>query len=254
MKKFFLILTIISSVSFAQFYPTPGADRGLVENTRRLARITLEQVDLNADRVSDQQLRRVNELLREISRTMNNNGSQPPPYNPPPYNPPPPVGRYSIAGVIENSTFNFTVLNLQELYEQCATFVQANRITSVDDISISVNYGPTRTVKNNTSYWKGTIQICMQITGIAKSEGVYYNPSHGRSVIGTIENLEFNFRAYDIPSLSDQCTQFVNNSNIKSVDDITMSIDFGQTIVLRNNTSYWKNSFEICQQIIQNIR
>lgn len=253
MKKILAIITFVSSISFAQFNPSPGTDRGLVENTRRLARITFEQVDMNADRVSDQQLRRVNELMREISRTMSN-GSQPPPYNPPPYNPAPPTSRYTIAGVIENSTFNFSVFNLQELYDQCAIFVQDNRISTVDDISISVNYGPTRSVKNNNSYWRGMSQICMQMTALAKADGVYYNPSAGRSVIGTIETFEFNFRAYDKASLSDQCTQFVNGNNIRSVDDIVMSVDFGQAIVLKNNTSYWKNSFEICQQIIQNIR
>lgn len=219
----------------------------------RSARVN-ELIRQNATRLDNQTQRQVLEQLSAIE-TLIARGGRPNPYpgNPAPPTPPPPPGgaRYLVRGDIESKGFTFEVTNLLSLYTQCTDFVK-NQIgnSSVDDINISIDFGPVQKLRNSSSYWKGEAQVCNQIVEVARKSGITYDNSE-LAYIGTIEQQSFMFRGYSLLDINKQCESFVNSSSLSSVDDITVSVNLGPVKTLRNSSSYWKGSFEICQQILQ---
>lgn len=217
----------------------------------------------NAHRLDEQSQRQILEHLRAIEN-LASQGDRPAPYPGPgpgpsprpipgPLPPPPPSQlRQSVRGDIESKVFNFEVMDLLDLHNQCTSFVaqQVGSNASVDDINVSINYGPSRTLRNSSSYWKGEAHICAQIEEVARGQGLTYR-GPWITYTGTIESTSFMFSAVSIADLGRQCDEFVNRNGISSVDDITVSVNLGPLKTLRNSSSYWKNSFEICQQILQ---
>jgi hypothetical protein len=227
----------------------------MTERTKRHAMRMNNEIQTQASLLDDSQLMRINEYLRGIEQVLRGGGAHPIPPQPvpQPIPQPPPSIRYIVAGSIENSPYSFQISNLAELHDQCVAFVVSNNISSVDDISVSINFGQTRNLRNGADYWRGANTICQQVILVARESGISYG-GFGHTIIGTIESRDYKFSGWDLVTISNQCTDFVNQNSLSSVDDITLSVDFGPVQKLRNGASYWQNSFEICQQILQQIR
>lgn len=221
----------------------------LVERTQDLARQVEDSLRRDAYRLSEWQLRDIYNSLESVQSIIRNDRQPNPPHrpNPPPYEP----VVINFRGKIELAEYNFNANNLFDLNSQCMAFVSANRLSSVDDITVSVDYRPIETLKNRSSYWKGSVQVCQQILNIAAKAGLKVRSGY-TVVSGSIENAEFVFEVNGRSDLYSQCENLVKNSNITSADDMIVSVNFTKEKVLRNGSSYWKGATEICNQLINN--
>lgn len=210
-----------------------------------------ELVQANADYMSPNDQRDALELLRQVRdivRPGNNNPSPQPPPAPYPGNP-----SMSLRGAIETSEFTFNVADLVDLHNQCVTFVKttiAANNARVDDITLSINYSAIKNLRNSSSYWTGANEICLILTKEAKAAGLPLSNYGEKIYMGRIETVDFTFAARSIPDLGQKCESFVKANSLQRVDDINVSVNFGETRVLRNASTYWTGSIEICQQII----
>ena len=226
--------------------------REVVQNSARTHEILSNEIY----NLSSEQLRLVNEKLheiREIVRGYDNGGGRPHPVpvpvpqpNPPPYS-----QRQLVRGTVENVEFSFEVEDLMGLHQQCVAFVSSKALLSVDDIQVSINFGPIETLRNAADYWKGANRVCAQIEQKAKARGLALPRTGQWILIGTVETVDFSFTGYDKIEINRQCENFLNQKGLRSVDDIVVSTNFGSEQVLRNAADYWKNNIEICSQIMK---
>ena len=94
----------------------------------------------------------------------------------------------------------------------------------------------------------------MQILQVAQAEGIHLiSDDYDYIVMGNIEEKAFTFRGMDKIDINDECVSFYKSQSINNVDDIVLSVNFGKEIVKRNSSSYWKSSFEVCQQIVSEL-
>lgn len=194
---------------------------------------TYRMINDNAQRLSPAQISRVSQLLGDIQNEVYGGGYSP---------------RMMVKGSIENREFSFDSRTLMDLSEQCTAFVKQNGLTAVDDIQVSINLKPLVSLRNQTGYWQSANQICGQIIDQARDAGLRVGAS---SVLtGSIENRDFKFIGNDNVDVYNQCDAFVKQNGLNAVDDISVSKNFQKAVVLHNQTGYWKNSLEICQQVM----
>lgn len=247
----------VATVSSAQQNP-----RRLTEDLIREAQRVQELITREADYLTVRQLDQVKDKLQEIREIIRRGGNpypgpgRPnppvfPPKNPPQY--PPQYGVVSVKGDIENQAFSFDIYDLHGLHTQCVAFVKSKNLTQVDDIKVSVNLGQIRILKNDSSWWRGANQICQQIASIAKANQVPTSQSNQNVVYGNIENQEFNFVGFGKADMFRQCESFVNSKNLTQVDDIVRVTNFGAERVLKNQSSWWRGTLEICQQVLAEV-
>lgn len=233
---------------FAPLAHSQNNNYDLVNRVRSTADEVYNLIQRDANRLSNSQLYQALEQLSALRSTVRGEGQGPrPPV------PQPPSGRMmAIRGDIENQAFRFDSSNLEQLQTQCTAFVKAKNLNQVDDIRVSFDLGAVQTLKNGPSYWRGANEICGQIVTLAKNNGLTQSP--GYIVTGSIETHEFSFSGYDFVSLLNQCESLVEQKRISHADDILVSINFEAQRVLRNASSYWRGSFEICQKVLEGIR
>lgn len=241
---------ILATISIAALSSAQQNPRYMTTEVIREAQRVQELITREADYLTIRQLDLVKDKLLEIREIIRNGGNPYP--NPPTY--PPQYGTTSIRGDIEMIPYSFDVNDLQSLHSQCTTFIKSKNLNSVDEIRISVNLGPITDLKNSASYWKGANQVCQQIINVAKNNGVRPSYSNQHTVYGSIEAQEFKFVGYDKSDMFRQCEQFLNSNNLRSVDEIIRVTNFGTERELKNSSSYWKGSLEICQQVLAEIR
>ncbi len=222
----------------------------ILDRVYRKSEVVYSLINDKANLLTTRELETTLDYLRSIERTLRSTGNPDPGPGPRPPRP----SLHSVRGNIETSDFNFEVEDLGDLYGQCSNFVrQIFGTNSVDDIKVSINFGEVVTLRNSSTYWKGDFQVCNQIIAVARNAGVRSN-HRDRIVTGSIEDKSFHFSAVNVNDLSRQCEEFVSSQSLNSVDDIIVSVNFSEPRVLRNSSSYWKGPFEICQQVLQNIR
>ncbi len=183
----------------------------------------------------------------------NGGGGRPAPYPDPakpPTRPSPPSYGNSIRGQIENQSFNFDGSSRQDIFDQCVAFVQSKGLIKVDDISVSVNFRDAVVLRNSSSYWNGAGEVCLQVNDVLIREGIQADRSL-LSFDGAMETYGFSFRGRSFAEVSTQCEAFVKAKGLSQVDDIVVSVNMEPLKVLRNSSSYWRGSFEICQQVLQ---
>lgn len=243
-----------------------SGDPALVSRVQRVSDRINNRLRHEGHQLSRRDLMDVLDNLRVIARILNEDGEDgtrpnPPPSrpNPPPRpdpNPPrPPSSNAVVRGVVERSSFTFEGYSLDELYGQCESFYQNEiRGSSVDDIEVSTNFGPTDKLRNSSSFWKTSAEVCGQIIGSVRRNSSLPVSRHDRYVlIGKIENTPYRLRGRDLIELNRECEAHYAATRPGSVDDITVSVNFGPEIVLRNSSSYWRTAFEVCQQIIARV-
>lgn len=166
-------------------------------------------------------------------------------------------GGMSFRGMIEQTTFDFNARDLGDVFESCETLVvsKVGASVSVDDISLSLDFGNEMKIRNSSSYWKGPYQVCMQLVNVARQAGLRSREAY-LTVVGKVEDREIRLAGNTLRDLNQQCESFVNNTlgSSVSVDDIELSINYEASITKRNSSSYWKGPFEVCQQVLSSLR
>jgi len=152
----------------------------------------------------------------------------------------------NVQGTIEYTSFNFDVASTTDLYAACVAFAQSHRFEHNDDATVVVDYGQLQTLRNGLSYWSAE-ETCGEIVNAARSSGRLDDNSQWM-VIGKIEQYPYTFSGWSRQDIGKQCYDFA--ANLSFVDDITVSINFGRKIILRNGSSYWRTKYEICEQIL----
>lgn len=232
----------VFALAFLTVLPAFAGSRLTVAQTRDLSERVNETVQAQAERLSDKKLQQIQGLLLKVEALAKDLHETNEPA-------PAPAKRILVAGNIEDLSYSFVVTNLNELYDQCTALVQSKDIVA-DDITVGIDFGAARVLRNNLGYWKSPDQICGQIVQVARGGGVKANVKEGTTILGQIEELPFKFSGRDLIDVNQQCTDFVNAQGSLAADDISLSVDFGDAKVLRNNVSYWRGA-EICQQILQ---
>ncbi|MAZ49057.1 MAG: hypothetical protein CME65_10865 [Halobacteriovoraceae bacterium] len=197
--------------------------------------------------------RQTNAKLDEVLSILNSRTSPRPIPGPAPIpgpRPGPGHGLVTVTGSIENTSFMFDVVDAADLATQCS---EATNVGNVDDISISVNFGPAQRYHNSSSYWRGETEACIQIASKAIDLGVPPKQSHTYWAMGRIESSSFLFEGYSLRDIMVQCTEHYSNARLGNVDDIVV-FDGSAINVEHNSSSYWRNSGDVCNIIIQNIR
>ena len=156
-----------------------------------------------------------------------------------------------ITGSIENVPFTFEAVDATDLAVQC---FQTINVGNVDDIKISVDFSPMEHLYNSHSYWKGKGQVCAKIASKAIELGLPHHNSSGYLLMGSIENTSFMFEGYSLREILNQCTDLHANARLGNVDDIHISVNGAPIQHLYNSHSYWRNSGEVCNEIIQLVR
>lgn len=239
-KKLITLPLIALSFNFASAKHDNQSDR-LLERSSSI----LSLVQQNVYRLDDQTQLKVLGHLRAIEQLVKHGDHSHP-------TPPPPAALQSVRGDIEKTTFSFNVTDLSDLHTQCVAFVSQKLGTqpSVDEMNVSINFEQARTLTNPTAYWKSEAIICSQIENAARAAGISYKGSK-LFYSGAIENNSFVFSGMNIAEVGTQCDEFVRRIGATSVDEISVSVNFGASRDITNSNSYWKSSFEICQQVLQ---
>jgi hypothetical protein len=158
-----------------------------------------------------------------------------------------------VNGTIQGNSYAFTVNSLNQLSDQCVSFVQNKGLNRIDSVEVSINFGAIQARTNAAAYWTSSNDICAQVLQVARAAGVTVDPSLGRTAVGSIQGNDYKFVG-DLPTMSNQCATFVASKGLNRIDSITTSIDYGDVHASTNSASYWTTSFDICQQILQNVR
>jgi len=209
-------------------------------------------IQQKADGMGDGQLQYIEKLLNQLQSVVLN----PVPFFPPtapPVAPAAPRSNYAVNGTIQGNSYAFTVNSLNQLSDQCVSFVQSKGLNRIDSVEVSINFGAIQARTNVASYWTSSNDICSQVLQVARAAGVTVDSSLGRTAVGSIQGNDYKFVG-DLATMSTQCGSFVASKGLNRIDNITISIDFGDVHTSTNSTEYWTTSFDICQQILQYAR
>lgn len=243
MKKIILALSVVifAGPSFAG-RPDRGSGR-LAREVQDISARLNDRIQRNAAGMSSIKLEAVRNDLLSLRDTLSDRPTRPP------------KRRHSVRGLMERKSFEFVGSSLETLNDQCVDFYQSNYMGSVDDITVSVDFGAETAIRNSSSYWKSAGEVCGQIMSTVRSKGVrHVSDTYSYIVTGNMELKTFTFKGYDVIDINQQCTNFYDKNYIGSVDDIELSVNFHTPIKKHNSSSYWKSSFEVCQQIISELR
>lgn len=171
----------------------------------------------------------------------------PNPYPNPNPNPGPIPGQNNIqiTAIVENSLITLRGYSNGELFNQCMSSVPHS---SVDDILMVTNNNNVIRLRNNSSYWRRPVEICNTI--MANVNNAFSRPT-AIDVYGSFENRQFTINTSRKTVALEQC--YNQTRNLGSIDDIYMSVNNSQMNHLRNNSSYWRNSLEICHVVMNQI-
>ncbi|OFZ18429.1 MAG: hypothetical protein A2Z20_04415 [Bdellovibrionales bacterium RBG_16_40_8] len=158
-----LVLTFVTgSVIADNFRDYRGNDSVLVRRVQRVSDAVNLKIQRDGDRLSTRDLMDALDQLQILARIVQIDDGRDgrPPYN-----------RLTVSGAIESGlSFYFQGQTVHEIHSQCMSFADSKfrgRV-SVKNISVSVNYGPTRLLHNRLSYWRTSLEICRQITGVVR--------------------------------------------------------------------------------------
>ena len=163
-------------------------------------------------------------------------------------------GEHSVSGSLERASFLYTVRDAMDLAGQCVAQFNNSSYKSSDDATVSVNFGPVRTLRNTSSYWKSAGEACAYISAAAVQGGLPSDSRYDIRVVGSIENRTIAFQGHNLNDVMVQCLNYHSDNNLPSVDDIVVLTKNGRVRVLRNTSSYWKSASEVCNQIMQAIQ
>ena len=167
-----IVLVTLTTVSFSAFAQRRG-NRGTARGNGSLEQVVQDKiVELNfltskiersLGTMRPAALNAMANKLEEAIQVIKSRGSSGPSYPAPTPLPtptpipgphlPPHRGLITVTGSIENKPFMFDVTDAADLAAQCVAANQ-NRIVNVDEINISVDFGPSRDF-TTSGWWKG---------------------------------------------------------------------------------------------------
>ncbi len=163
---------------------------------------------------------------------------------------PPHRGLITVTGSIENKPFMFDVTDAADLAAQCVAANQ-NRIVNVDEINISVDFGPSRDF-TTSGWWRGEGEACAAVADKAIQMGLPQKMTAGFFAVGSVEGKSFMLEGYTLRDVMVQCTEFHRMSGIVNADEMT--VFNGHKIVTKKTSGWWSNSGEVCNTLIQAIQ
>jgi|GEM_PF-4397916 len=159
----------------------------------------------------------------------------------------------SISVTIENQSHNFKVAGTAELVDACLS-TRAGNSQSVDDVEVSINYLQSKKAHNTGGWWKGSLEVCGVVAGLAAQLGLDQGTNRRNHVVAFSlegkEELTFSTVGRSAGDIGDKCMNKLSRATFGSVDDISLIVDGSGLIQLHNTGSWWKTSAEICQQIV----
>ncbi len=159
----------------------------------------------------------------------------------------PTMNLVTVTGSIENQSFMYEVVGVQDLAAQCIQ--QFNRSgVQVDDAAVAVDFGSNQKI-HTSGWWKSAGEVCSEIAKKAKLAGLSSEQISPVMASGAIENTSFSFAGNSKGELMRQCTDLVAEKNINQVDDIVV---IGNSNFKRLHTSgWWRSANDICTLIVQ---
>jgi hypothetical protein len=238
-------ILIISLVLISNLF----AQRDGRRNKKRLERKAIqrannlvEAVEDNVEFLNKGQLRELNQVLKKAIALTKGIVIDPIPAPiPTPIPEPLPPVRFLFAGTLQKTySFEFDVSNTEELYLQCDDFYTQKKLTRADNISVSINFGPRKVLRNSQNWWK-RLETCAELVKYAISNGLPPLNDGNNYVSGVIEETKrFNFNAITRIDLLQQCVSFMRaNSSFGRFDDVVVLQNYSNIIKMRNSDTYW---------------
>jgi hypothetical protein len=158
----------------------------------------------------------------------------------------------TVSGSIENHPFAFQVVDTMDLANKCYAHFTTIRMSFIDNIAVSTDFSTEQRQQKSSGYWQ-LGEACGIIASIALDQGLPAPRAFGFQAIGTIENETFQFSGAGLSDILNQCTSFVQKSNISFMDNFWV---FNGAVIgsKRKAQGYWRTSTEVCNLIIQEIK
>lgn len=157
-----------------------------------------------------------------------------------------------VSGDIDGRPFQFIIHDALDLTRQCVGFYNRNAIGSVASVRVTVNNRRSLELRAPSS-WRGSQEVCGEISKVVMRTIPSDSPGRNQNLLvtGRMENQGFSFVVVDLHSLNVQCQNFYSERSLGSVDDITVAVNGGAEVILRNSASYWRDAVAACGQILQ---
>ncbi len=183
---------------------------------------------------------------------------------------------YFLVGRAEAFPFMFVAEFSDDLDGQCAEFHTSSLAnTKVDDIYVSLNGQPEKSVRNSSSYWITKNEVCGTIvsmigqTLISREEAdrrnklIKFNEIglskksanlKGFLIEGSIEHYNFSLYGLEADEIYLSCIDLVKLLGTPRVDDISWRIDGKNEQKLRNSSAYWTTDAQICNALCESVK
>jgi hypothetical protein len=236
-----LTLSLLSASAFAQSERQPRRDRprerppvNLVEKADRLVGV----IERFGRQMSPEQEERVEALIDEaigVARGLPNR-----------------VKNILVNVGFESTAFSLKVDSLEDLVDQCATKFREARLTSIDDIDVSVDFQPVQRL-HNAGWWNTAELACNAIAQLAQPQGVKISRFAPSIILrGNVEGnaaLDFAVEGNSRGEVGQQCLDHFQKNPIGSADDLFVSKNF-EVMKAIHNPGWWNTPQSICEAIL----
>lgn len=217
---------------------------GLADQTVLNAEQTARVVNRHASVLRPAELQQINSLLNEVKAIARGMPGGDDGYFGGPAS--------SVSVNIENSAYNFKARGTADLLVKCMNARQGNG-GSVDDIEVSVDYLRSKKARNSSSWWKGSLEACAVVAGLAADLGMQKGLNRGNVLVAfsieDSESMTHIIRGYSVGEIGDKCMQQLRTPG--SFDDLSISVNGQQFIEKRNSASFWRTKSEACRMVAQ---
>lgn len=187
------------------------------------------------------EIERLEQRVRELE---DRNRPTPPPF--------PGGDLVTVSGTIENQDFLVDVADAIDFQTACVNSI-ANRVRgSIDEGTISVNFGPKVRVYKSQGYFSSLGTACANLAIKAVELGLPANTQGGISVQGAVEGTNIEFKGFTKKEIMLQCMDKVKTIR-GSIDEFDILVDGSRLIRGYKSNGYWGSAGEVCSEILSRI-
>ena len=158
----------------------------------------------------------------------------------------------TITANIESSPYSFKVKGTADLLMQCLEQRSGNA-SNTDDIEVTLNYTQSKTIRNSSSWWKGSLATCAALAEAASDLGLKKGVKRGKFIVGFSvegkESMTHTVQGKTATAIGDKCMNKLEMDG--NADDIAISVNGKQFVELHNSSSWWKTKSEVCTLVVQ---
>lgn len=180
-----------------------------------------------------------------------NPNPNPGPQNPYPYPDTNPYPQYGVTvnALIEDSFIQLNGRDAADLYYNCLSDIRRIGTGSADELFFTVNGNNYKAA--STSGWYNETTICSIFEQEARLSGGYRGSNYSR-VVGSLENVPFQFEGSDRGTLLNSCISEISRLRIGSTDELSYSLN-GSYFQRLTTSGWWNSPARVCKALLSNM-